>query len=133
MSARLLRQTCSAVVISLVGACATVRPPHISARYTGGGIPVPRSDTATVVVFRKGSPPTREYDVIGNVEVSTDGTWTVDDMLVFASHHVRKMGGEALVDVAATDSSLGGIISGSCTAHVYRVRGLVIKWKAVQP
>jgi hypothetical protein len=110
-----------ALVAAFAAGCATtLPPPRINTLYTVTGTPTPRSDSALVEVFMKENPPTREYDVLGQVEISTEReSRTMENMLEYARHEARKLGGDALIglDTNATPTPAG-------SSYTYPVRNL---------
>src|SRR5262245_21107720 len=84
--------------VATCGCVATIPPPKINSMYTATGTPTPRPDSALVEVFMKASPPTRTYDVLGQVEIETEReSRTLENMLVYARSEARHLGGDALV------------------------------------
>ncbi len=91
------------------GAGCVMPPPHVNSLYTGVGNPSPRPDSAAVEVFLDTAPPQRQFTVIGSVEVTTQNDErTLENMLTYARAEARKLGGDALVRVRTSTTSLPG-------------------------
>lgn len=138
-----------ALVCLLDGCAGTLPPPDIKTLYTAATPAVARPDTAAIEVFLNADPPRREYDVLGQVEITTEReSRTLENMLDYAKREARRLGGDALVnletDATPTPATAGttfpiynlytgkviGYRSNSSGPGTRRVmKALVVKWR----
>jgi len=97
----------SVMLIAFLGCSSTMPPPRISSLYTGTGTPSPRSDSSSVEVFLDTAPPQRAFKVIGRVEITTQNdARTLEGMLFYARAEARRLGGDALVNVRNSETTI---------------------------
>jgi hypothetical protein len=113
--------------IAVLAAGCALSHPYITSLYTGAGTPVALPDSAHVDIILKESPPQREYEPLGTVEIATDnGLRSTDNMLSYARHEARKMGGEAIIDAELGSQPTSDKYG---TGRRRTFRGLVVRWK----
>ena len=97
----------SALVASYIPSCDASAPrPRLRTHFTAAGRPERRPDTAAVAVFERGTPPARQYAVLGDVSVLASGSRTsVEELTRWAKRGARELGGDALVDVQLDDAA----------------------------
>ena len=98
------------VIIALNGCSATLPPPRVYAVFTATGNPQPRPDSSPVDFFPKGSSPVDKYEILGTLEIENDSLkHTKSDMMRYARSEVRKMGGDALINMELRWGTTGGV------------------------
>lgn len=97
----------ASVVATFLYSCDASSPqPRLRTTYTAAGRPKARPGSAPVEVFHRGQEPARKFVPIGEVSVLAGGPRTsVDDLTDWAKRGARRLGGDALVQVASDDAA----------------------------
>jgi len=99
-----LRGSLPATYISSCGGSG--QSPSVRTSYTTAHHPAPRPAGAAVEVFKGAAKPTREYVLVGNIQVVGRMVGTPETELTDrAKQAARRMGGDALVDVQIDDAA----------------------------
>ncbi len=118
-----------AALASFIHSCDASDPePRLRTRFTAAGRPAPRPDSATVEVYERGAAPARRYVAIGEVNVLASGSRTpVHELTDRARRGARRLGGDAIVDVAWDDAASVRPPAGS-VGQLY-LTATVVRWE----
>lgn len=93
--------------LSSWGCSSTMPPPHVYSMYTGPGTPAAKSESSGIEVFLDSFSPDRPYTAIGRVEIETENDQrTLENMLSYARAEARRMGGEGLVNITTSETTI---------------------------
>ena len=120
------------LVASFFYSCDASNPdPRLRTRYTAAGKPKARPASAYIEVFDEGRLPERRYRVVGTVDVLASGSRTsVSELKTWASRGARKLGGDAIIDVACVDAGSAQPKAGD--VGLLYLTASVVNWEQTQ-
>ncbi len=116
-------------VASFMYACdSSVSDPYLRTRSTVAKPLKPRPTSSLVEVFERGRTPTRHFQAVGEVQVlASSGRTTADELTDWARRGARKLGGDAIVDMACVDAASARPRAGDI--GLLYVTGTVVRWE----
>lgn|SRR5512134_3372110 len=101
--------------------------PNVQTKPAADKVYKPRPESSPVGVFLRGNEPTRQYLIVGKVEIlGLSRSTTVNNLILRASADARRLGGDALVDVAWGE--FAGVRRESSEPAVLRLTANVARW-----
>ena len=117
------------LIATFMYACESAEPrPRLETRYLAAGKPVARPASALVESFEKGHAPARHYRVVGQVRVLASTVRTdVGTLKDWARKGARKLGGDALVELAIEDAA--SVVPKAGDVGLLYLTASVVRWE----